>query len=81
MHQILLQLGAWSSAPDPALPRPPAGFKGPTSKRRGGRDKGGDEERERRGRRKGTGNGGTGRGGEGKGWEEGRGEKLEKGRK
>ena len=36
-----------------APPNPLARFKGPTSRKRGGNDKGGEEGREKRGRRKG----------------------------
>ena len=56
----------WGSAPDPAgelsaLPRPLAGFEGPTSKGRGGEERGGEgRERERGGEgRKGKGEGGA----------------------
>ena len=70
MHQIRHRLElrlrpCWGSSQ--RSPDPLAGFKGPTSKARGGRDKGGGKERER-----GRGKGGTGEGKNGKGEERGK---------
>ena len=65
MHKKNPKFG-WGSAPDPAgeltaLPRPLAGFKGPTSKVRGGEAKGGEGRRGEGKGREGT-RGGDGRG-------------------
>jgi len=85
MHQIVLRLGLYTTPAEGAHSAPPdlvAGFKGPTSKRTGGREneesgKGRGEEGERGWRRGRDGY----RRGKGKGKEEERGKKEKKGGK